>query len=117
MRNSVKLLACVLAFSTLCGCASVVMSRAMPLKPGSAGSPEWVISGKAENGPFTDYLTFYINEKEVAKGELGLAVPRKTFSWVYEGEKIEAECSLEGKLLGHDCTIYRNGQSVTTLKF
>lgn len=122
MKSSVSLLVGAVAFATLCGCASApVVSRAMLLKPANGSKGEWFITGKAENGPYTGYLTFYINGKEVAKGELNQVTPRKTISWTYEGEKIEAECSLTREhaamVYGHDCTIYRKGKSVTELKF
>jgi hypothetical protein len=122
MGKSFMLLSSAVVLLTFCGCASApVMSRAMTLKPQSAKNPEWLISAKAENGPFTGYLTFYINDQEVAKGELSQLSPRKTMSWNYNGEKIEAECSLSregsGMVFGHNCDIYRNGKNVTTLKF
>lgn len=68
----------------------------------------------------SDKITIYINDKEIASGTLTVVATRKTFSAIYEGRKIDAECSTSndgGIQTGHKCVIYIDGKKTDELSF
>ncbi len=113
MRKSFYLLMAL--FLTACATNAPSISYRTANHQGAA----WQITAKAKNGVLKNDISILINNQVVASGSLHELKMSDTFSGVYQGKAVTAEC--EVKIVGVNtinvCNVFVEGERAASLNF
>lgn len=122
MKTSLALVTIATFVAALAGCTTLLTSPTITVKPASAPSEKWVITGTIHpqaiaSNMFTGELSVYINGKVVASGPVGSAPAN--ISGKYENHTIQTVCPAGGGTRDYSlsCQAYIDGTLTAVLPF
>ena len=103
--------------AALSGCATDLRSRTARI---DMNNQKLSVYATGKTGPFSDDIQIFVNDQKIAEGVISSASTSTNFSGVYNGARIDAECSAfatGGINMAHKCLIFVDGKKGDEITF